>query len=183
MKIPTFKTERARTAWWGKELRIATGMTYYQYRRLLDVTRGKTELYNVVHKTNFNAAQLLYNKYKYGADLSPQQQAVLDLPSVGHTHKAGVLRIQEASKGIREKVVAAGAKAFLESAGIKKMRDESERRTKIGDVNQAKYKGQYFWQIYDKIEQGRLPVSEGWNAARKITEKVRSSDKKQTWAY
>lgn len=179
--VPTFKSERSRTAWWGKQLKLASGMSQKQYEQLLDMARGKTQLYNAIHGTTFNHAQVLYNNYVYGPDLSKAQQDILNMEGVGHTHKAGATRLSEASEKRVSEIQKSGIKLFEERMGAfaKESRDRYDR----GEKQTALYHRMPFWRVFDKVMNGEMSISEGWQAARVITAKTRQSNSKRVYLY
>lgn len=179
--VPTFKSERSRTAWWGKQLRLASGMSKEQYNKVLDITRGKTQLYNAVHGTTFNPAQVLYNQYVYGSDISKAQQDILNMKSVGHTHKAGATRLSEASERRVQEVTKTGVDLFRER--MEAFAEESRARHGRGEKQTALYHRMPFWRVYDKVLNGEMTVAEGWKAAKEITAKVRKSSSKKIYIY
>lgn len=191
--IPTFTSERTRTAWWGRKLRLESGMTKYQYDRMLDAVRGKTALYNEMSGTKYNAAQVMYNAWKYGADLTEPQKAILKLPSVAHGHKAGESRTRSTATS-RKTIERAQSAAVADFLRIMRPAYEGEHTAPDGTViyTGSKTRAEHgvlntggripFWEVYESVRDGTpasnghvYTVTEAWEIAREYKQLARTT--------
>lgn len=191
--IPTFKSERTRTAWWGRKLRLESGMTKYQYDRLLDAVRGKTALYNELSGTKYNAAQVMYNAWKYGSALTEPQKAILSLPSVAHGHKAGESKTRSTATSAKT-VERARTSAEADFLRIMYPAYEGEHTAPDGTViyTGSKTRSEHgvlntggripFWEVYESVRDHKAAsnghtytVEEAWQIAREYKQLARTT--------